>query len=66
MNSDAFAEFIGKKWGDEVTETKLKEKGQFNKLRVLEPGSMTTMDFIEDRLNVNVDETKKIVSFNFS
>jgi len=37
-------------------------KGQ---VRVIEPGTMCTMDFCPDRLNVHVDEQNVVNGFNF-
>ncbi|MDB5679593.1 I78 family peptidase inhibitor [Sphingomonas bacterium] len=33
-------------------------------LRVIRPGQMVTMDFLEDRLNVHIDADGRILSFN--
>ena len=65
-NAELFNEFVGKTWGTDVTENILRKKGQFNSVRVIGPDDMVTMDYQQSRLNVNVDEKRVILSFNFS
>jgi hypothetical protein len=65
-DSSKFDKFIGKTWEKDVDESDLRQVNNFESLRVLEPDSMMTMDFREDRLNVHIDKNGKIISFNFS
>jgi len=66
MDTIAYNEFIGKHWGDAVTEQNLRDKQTFGTLRVINEGDMVTMDWQETRLNVNLDGQGNILSFNFS
>ena len=65
MDSSVFNEFIGKKWGTDATEDKLRTKGTFNSIRVLNEGDMATMDFQETRINVNLDSNGNVASIHY-
>ena len=51
---------------DRVEELEADIKGDYNKLRVIKPGQMVTKDFRTDRLNVHIDDNRKINKINYN
>lgn len=52
---------LGKVATPEVTERARKDAGA-RLIRVIRPGQMVTMDYLEDRLNIDLDESDVIVN----
>ena len=59
-----FSQFIGKKWGTEVTEEEVKKFCGAEMIRVLDPFSAMTMDLRPYRLNVMIEEDNTIRNMN--
>ena len=59
-----FSQFIGKKWGTEVTEEQVKKFCGAEMIRVLKPTSPMTMDLRPNRVNVIIEEDKTIMMIN--
>jgi hypothetical protein len=59
-----FSQFIGKKWGTEVTEEQVKKFCGAEMIRVLKPTSPMTMDLRPYRPNVCIEEDETIVNMN--
>ena len=65
-DTQVFQQYIGKKWNVEVNEEELRSVQTFNLIRVINPDTMVTMDYQEDRLNVNLDVNDVITSIYYS
>ena len=59
-----FSAFIGKVLGTDVTEDQIKAHANANTVRVLGPLSPMTMDLRHDRVNIFVENDKKIINVN--
>ena len=59
-----FSSFIGKVLGTNVTEDQIKAHAHANSVRVLDPDSMMTMDLRHDRVNIHIENDKKIIQVN--
>lgn len=59
-----FSQFIGKKWGTEVTEAEVKQFCGADMIRVLKPTSPMTMDLRPHRLNVMIENDNTITGMN--
>lgn len=59
-----FSQFIGKKWGTEVTEEQVKQFCNAGMIRVLKPTSPMTMDLRPNRLNVMIENDNTIIGMN--
>ena len=59
-----FSAFIGKVLGTDVTEDQIKAHANANTVRVLGPVSPMTMDLRHDRVNISVEDDKKITNVN--
>ena len=59
-----FSAFIGKVLGTDVTEDQIKAHANANSVRVLDPNSMMTMDLRHDRVNIHIENDKKIIQVN--
>ncbi|KAG9248007.1 hypothetical protein BJ878DRAFT_413751 [Calycina marina] len=55
---------VGKTLGDSHDEVNFAKKDLPKEHRVIEPGSMVTRDFKEDRLNVHVDDKGIVTHVN--
>lgn len=60
--ADQLSAYVGSKATDEVLAAIRSWRGE-HPIRVLEPGSMATMDYRLDRLNIDVDEDGTIKGF---
>jgi hypothetical protein len=61
-----FTNLVGKFWEKDVNELDLREVGNFGSIRVIKPNDKVTCDYRPDRLNINIDEDRKITSFIFT
>ena len=61
--AEKFSAYIGQPASDEVIAAITKSRGD-KPMRVIKPGMAVTMDYMPERLNVQVGEDGKITGFN--
>jgi len=64
-NNDWMSKLMGKRIGDSTNETSFAKTDLPQKHRVVEEGSMMTMDHDKDRLNVHVDKDGTVKKVNY-
>ena len=52
--------FVGKKLGNDVNVEEIMEEFKCNSYRIIYPDSMVTMDYVETRVNICVDNSEII------
>ena len=63
MDKQVFSQFIGLKWGEQVTDQHIKRANKaVRMIRVLKPNSIMTMDLRHDRANVFIEYDGTIMS----
>lgn len=62
MKSLAIVQYIGQQYNNDIL-TKLKE--QYDDIRIVRPEGLLTADYVSSRLNIELDESGKIISFSF-
>jgi len=61
--ADQYSAYVGQPASDEVIAAIAKSRGD-KPMRVIKPGMAVTMDYMPERLNVQVGEDGKITGFN--